>query len=480
MRLVLKSIKSRLFLWLFTSTSLLLIAVAFFLYHEVKEIALGSVDSVLHSKVQMITGLLHEEHDTIELELSEVILGEYSIPRSGHYYKVLMDGRLLAASPSLVDSNFNLAAGVLAYHDERLKEYIYTSVGPAGEPVRVLQHDLNAFNTTFSVFAAESLSASIEMIERFRRFLLIIIPSGILVVSLVGLWIAKRSLIPIEAFSGRIRTITHRTLGNRIDAEEETRELRGLADSFNEMLDRLQQVFDSMRRLIGDASHELKTPVSVVRAQCDVVLQKERRPEEYIEAIKTVRSASGNIERIVRNLLSLARLDSGILSSGSYAVISLTECIQKALEIMRPVAEQRFIRVMSTFGDDLAIAGNRESLTEAFLNIIENGLKYNREQGLLEVSAVRRGGKAVVMIRDTGLGIRKADVGRVFDRFYRSDTSRSKEGTGLGLSISKAIIEAHGGEIAVESELGKGSVFTVILPCTQEEGDEPHAEGEQN
>ena len=289
MKRVLNSIKSRLFFWLFISTSLLLIAVGLFLYYEVKDIVLGSVDRALHARMQVVTGLLHEEHDTIELELTEVILGEYSIPRSGHYYKVMMDGRLLAASPSLVDSNFNLTEGVLEYHDESLKKYIYTSVGPDGEPIRVLQHDLTAFGATFSVFAAESLSTSIEMMYRFRRFLLIIIPSGILVVSFVGLWLAKRSLIPIEVFSARVRTITHRTLGERIDAEAETRELRGLSDSFNEMLDRLQKVFDSMRRLIGDASHELKTPVSVIRTQCDVVLQKERTSEEYIEAVNTLR-----------------------------------------------------------------------------------------------------------------------------------------------------------------------------------------------
>ena len=466
MRRVLNSIKSRIFLWLFISTSLLLIAVGLFLFYEVREMVLGSVDRTLHAKMQVLTGLLHEEHDTIELELSEVILGEYSIPRSGHYYKVMMGGRLLAASPSLVDSNFNLTAGVIESHDDRLKEYRYTSVGPAGEPVRILKHDLNAFDTTFSIFAAESLSASMEMIDRFRRFLLIVIPSGILVVSCVGLWLAKLSLNPIETFSARVRTITHRTLNERIDAEAETRELTGLAGSFNEMLDRLQKVFDSMRRLIGDASHELKTPVSVIKTQCDVVLQKERRPEEYIEAIKTVRSASENVDRIVRDLLSLARLDSGILLSRGFSIIFLDECIQKALEIMKPVGDQRGIKITATVEPGLKVSGNRDSLTEAFLNIIENGLKYNREHGLLEVSAVSNGRNAVVTIRDTGVGIKNEDRERIFDRFYRSDTARNEEGTGLGLSISRTIIEAHGGDIAVESELGKGSTFTVVLPAS--------------
>ena len=179
-----------------------------------------------------------------------------------------------------------------------------------------------------------------------------------------------------------------------------------------------------------------------------------------------MRSASENLDRIVRDLLSLARLDSGILLSRGFAVISLDECIQKALEIMKPVADQKGVQVTAAFEAGLTVSGNRESITEAFLNLIENGLKYNRDSGILRVSAVSKGREAVVTIRDTGVGIKNEDRERIFDRFYRSDTARNEEGTGLGLSISRTIIEAHGGDIAVESELGKGSTFTVVLPAS--------------
>ena len=135
---------------------------------------------------------------------------------------------------------------------------------------------------------------------------------------------------------------------------------------------------------------------------------------------------------------------------------------------MKPVADHRGVQIAATFEAGFKVSGNRESLTETFLNIIENGLKYNRENGLLKVSAVSNGRNAVVTIRDTGFGIKKEDSERIFDRFYRSDTARNEEGTGLGLSIAKAIIEAHGGEIAVESELGEGSTFTVVLPVSGE------------
>jgi len=461
---ILKSIKGRLLLLLFAFTSLLLIAIGMFLYHEVRSIVLGSVDRTLHSKMQVMTGLLHEEHGGIELELSELIQGEYSIPRSGHYYKVMMNGTLLAASPSLVDNSFDLSAGTLEYRDEKTKEKVFASVGPDDEPIRVLQYDLKSFGADFSFFVAESLSGSMEIIHTFRNFLLIVIPSGIFVVCLTGLWIARQSLRPIEVFSGKIRTITHKTLNERIDTGKETRELAGLADSFNKMLERLQKVFDSEKRLIADASHELKTPVSVIKAECDVVLQKERRGEEYIETIKTIREVAENIDDHIKALLSLARLDSGILSPMNFSAVSLTECIQKTIELMKPLAEKRRITVTANFEDNITVAGNRDSLMEAFLNILENGVKYNRDNGALEVSVSSKGEKAFVSFKDTGTGIKKEDLHRVFDRFYRSDSARSAGGTGLGLSIAKAVIEAHGGEITVESEQGKGSTFTVVLP----------------
>lgn len=457
------SIKGRLFLRILAFTSLFLIAIGVVIYHEIKVNIIAAVDRTLHSKIQVVTGLIHQEEDNlVELELEEVVSGEYSIPRSGHYYKVLMDGSLLAAGPSLVDSSFDLTAG-RDTHDAWLKETIFTSIGPGGEPIRVLQHERKAFGRTFTIYVAESITDSLDMIRRFGRMLLVVIPAGILVVSLMAFWIAGQALKPIELFSRRIEAITHDTLGERIDARTETRELAGLAGSFNTMLDRLQKVFESEKQLIADASHELKTPVAVIRLNCDVVLQRERTAEEYIEAVQEIRTVSDTIDTLVKDLLSLSRLDSGILSSKGFVTVSLNDCIRNALAMVHPFVENRAIRVEAQLGDDLTIAGDAGSLTEALLNILENGVKYNRDHGLLAVSTARSGADAVVTIRDTGVGIGTADAQRIFDRFYRADAARSADGSGLGLSIAKAVIEAHGGRISLESEPGQGSTFTVTL-----------------
>lgn len=464
MKRILNSIKGRLFFWFFTISSAIFIVAGLFVYYEIKKIVMGSIDKTLHSKIQIITGLLHEEHGAIELEVTEIILGEYSIPRSGHYYKVITDEKVLAASPSLVDDNYDLTAGILEYQDRKTGERIFTSIGPDGEPIRVLQKDLDFFGRHFSIFVAESLRDSLNMIETFKRFLLILILTGTVTLSLGGLWVAGQSLRPIKRFSSRIETITHRNLNERIDAEVE--ELAILADSFNEMLNRIRKAFEAEKRLISDASHELKTPVSVIKTHCDVILQKERTKEELLETMRTIKTVSENMGKIINDLLSIARLDSGILIPANFKKISLNECIRQAIELVIPLAEKRRVNITTSLTPDINILGDKDRIIEAFLNIIENAVNYNRDNGIVEIVAVIENKNVNISIKDTGIGIKKEDLDRIFERFYRSETVRNTEGTGLGLSISKAIIEAHGGMIEAKSEHDKGSCFTIKLPLS--------------
>lgn len=486
------SIKGRLFFWLLITISCLLVTLGFALYYEVKNNVLASLDNVLYSKMQLVTGFLHEEHGKIELELSEIIAGEYNIPRSGHYYKVIMGGKVFAVSPSLVDERFELESGALESDNKALRKKIYTSRGPDNEPIRVLRHDFEFLGRETVVFTAEDLRESLRMINSFRKFLLVIIPLSILLVSLIGLLIAKKSLKPLKMFSSNIEQITHKTLSGRVNAQTEAEELTGLADSFNRMLERLQKAFEAERRLISDASHELKTPVSVLKVQCDVTLQKERTNEEYMEALETVRTISGNMGSLISDLLSVARLDSGILSPEDFKPLPLRECVEKAVRLTEPIAEKKQVTVSCSVPDDITVIGDKDRLTEAFLNLIANAVRYNKDGGGEVRVSARRGARfkgqgsredkdltlatcplppdrdfIEISVEDTGIGIKENDLERIFERFYRADTSRNTEGTGLGLSIAKAIIDAHGGKIRAESHAGRGSCFTVTLPLIE-------------
>jgi signal transduction histidine kinase len=460
------SLKGRLFFWSLLISLSLLIILGYILHLEMKKGILHSVEQTLHAKVQILKGLLNEKHGAIELELAGIVSGEYSVPRSGHYYKMLLENDVFAASPSLVDDNFNLESEELYSTNEQLNEKVYISTGPAKEPIMTIRHDFIIFDQHATVFAAESLEESMALISNFEQVLFIAIPATIVILSLVGLWITRESMKPLERFSSTINKITHRNMNERIPPELQVVEVKNIASSFNAMLDRLESAFETEKRLVADASHELKTPLSVINSQCDVLMQGKSVDGEYAHALKRIKAASKSMNRLVGDMLSLTRLDSGILSAANFTIVSLNECIDNALKFMEFSAKERQIKIIKNIPGDINILGDRDMLTEFFLNIVENGIKYNRIGGTLEITATQNTDRAEVSIQDTGEGIREGDSEKIFNRFYRADTSRGREGTGLGLSIAKAIVEAHSGRIKVESEPGKGSCFVLTLPLS--------------
>lgn len=465
MRLLPQSIAGRLLFWFFLCSATVMVAAEGILDQSVEKIVLASVDRTLHSKLQIITGLLHEEHGSVELELAEVIAGEYVIPRSGHYYRVLIGQTIIAASPSLVHDDFEFVPfGPSGNIGKQPAEVVYTSVGPDDEPVRVLFFQHAAFGKTFAITLAENLEEDLGIIATYQRFLRTVIPLCLLLLCFTAWWIAKVSLRPLATFSSTVETITHQNLTDQIDAGGTVQELTRLANSFNSMLDRLHAVFESQKRLVADASHELKTPVSVIRTQCDVVLQRPRTAEEYVDALETIRSSTEDIATLVRDLLSLARIEAGMVDPSDFATVSLKDCIDHVLRMTQSLAGGKGVLVTAKVDASTCVIGSWTGLVEAFLNVIENGIRYNREGGTVTISAVTQDGKVLITFADTGMGIAKNDLLKIFGRFYRAAAVRSTEGTGLGLSIVKSVVEAHRGTVMVESELGIGSRFIVMLP----------------
>lgn len=466
--ILLNSIKGRLLLWIFVSVTILFAGFGYALHRKLHYVLEDSLDRMLHANLQFVKGLVHS-HDgvTIECESNEFMQGDYMTPDSGHYYKVILDGELLAAADSLPDKNFNLTPGQPIEHHAKAKEWVYQTKGANGEPLRVLRHDFIFMDKPVRVEVAEDISENMLLIHRLANYFLIVTPVVIFFIGLISITIASLSLRPLDRFSAALEKISHKNLEARITEKGQARELRRLARKFNSLLARIQQAFEAEKNLLGDAAHELKTPLAVIKAECDIALSKSREADQYANSLKEVRIVADAMLEQINGLLMLTRLDSGILDAGTFEPLSLNRCVEDAVRMAEPLARKKNIAVSVAQNSELQVLGDKDTLTEAVLNLVENAIKYNHPGGFVAVELTRRAELAEIVVIDTGIGISEEDRGRIFDRFYRSAEARNAEGSGLGLSIVRAIAQTHQGDIAVEAPPEGGSRFTLKLPLTQ-------------
>lgn len=285
--------------------------------------------------------------------------------------------------------------------------------------------------------------------------------------ALGGFRITRRAFRPVTQMAETARAIgTGSDLSQRIETDGWGDELNQLGDTMNEMLARLQASFEAERQFSSDVSHELRTPIAVIRSQCEFALSGQAGEEEKREAFEAVLKQSERMNSIVSQLLLLSRAENGkfVPEREPVELNVLCETVCEELEAM--AAERQVELTWNT--EELQITGDETLLIRMVNNLVSNAIRYNRPGGSAEVSLRKRGKYAVLTVRDTGIGIRREDLGQIFSRFYRADRSRSSEGTGLGLSMAAWIARVHGGSIRAESVYGEGSVFTAELPIEEQ------------
>ncbi len=461
------SIKIRLIGCFLALFFLALSGLGFFLYHELRNMVVDSVDSHLHSEVQLIAGLLKSEGGKLEMELTEAEVGDYALPLSGHYYQVVSgDGRVLARSPSLARVDARLPVMKISKSSDPTGTFYTTITGPRKLPLRMLTETFTLKgDVVVLVQASESLVDSYELLGFFKKTILILFP-GVFIITGIGMFlIVSYSLRPVVALSGKIKNITEKNLSERV-GEDTADELRPLARNFNTMLGRLEESFARQKQFFSDASHELRTPTTVIKSACDVTLRKERSEGEYVEALEKISGQAGRLSSLINSILEVSRLE-GKACVLTLSELDLKEVLGDVVKMIGPAADLRGISIDVT-GECGKVSGDRERLTEAFTNLVDNAVKYNKEHGRvdIEIATSRRPNSysAVVTIADTGVGMTPDEQGRVFERFFRADKSRTDvSGSGLGMAIVKAIVDAHDGDVEVSSEVGTGTTFTVTL-----------------
>jgi heavy metal sensor kinase len=315
---------------------------------------------------------------------------------------------------------------------------------------------------------ADTRSAELQVAQLVTTILIAFLV-GIVPAVLVGRWIAGRALEPVDSMITEIREITDgRSLHRRLPVPMEKDELARLAATLNQMWTRLERSFVALRRFTADASHELKTPLTVVRAGVERAITRPDMPPETLAALEETLQEVNRMTELLDSLLTLARADEGRAELHREPV-DLREIVEEAGETGELLAEHAGVGMEIRLPPDpVVVSVDRSRLRQLALNLIENAVKYTPRGGQVSVELGNNDGRAVFTVADTGIGIAPGDLPHVFDRFWRADSARTRTseraGTGLGLAICKWIAEAHGGTIDVQSRPGRGTTFTVGLP----------------
>ncbi len=349
----------------------------------------------------------------------------------------------------------NAAYDTIKVEDEENRENTFRSYTTPASGGAGTAYIVQAYRSTYHTqFALKNL----------RVMMAALVPLIVLLTGAFGMFFARVALRPVAEMARTIRQITAENLSLRLKTPRGRDEIRELADLFNAMLSRLEDSFMSERRFIQDVSHELKTPLTILKGELEVALKKARSAGEYAAVLQSNLEETEKMSRIVGDLLTLARFDNREVKL-DHAPVNLPILLEGSVKSLAGVAEKTGTAIRLSAAPGIKeVGGDQGQLRRLFLNLLDNALKYSPAGGEVKVEIYSETGRPAVKISDHGVGIPEADLPHIFKRFYRADSSRSSSGFGLGLAIAKSIADAHQAEIKAESQPGKGSIFTVVFP----------------
>jgi Signal transduction histidine kinase len=311
------------------------------------------------------------------------------------------------------------------------------------------------------VQVAQSTEGLEHMLKELLAVLALTLPFFLVASAASGYFLASRLLSPIDLMTRTARKFSEEDLSARIGLVETDDEIGRLAETFDEMLERIEDSFTRYRQFTADASHELRTPISVIQAILEVTKRRPRSVDEYRAAMDDLGAAAFRLEKLVSALMTLSRADMDAPIARSE--VDLSDLLQGSVDSLRPLAEEKGLAISAELESGLSVEGDSDALIQVFVNVIGNAIKYT-ESGSIFVRAKAKADGAEIEVRDTGIGMPESELPRIFDRFYRVDRSRASGGSGLGLAISRSIVERHGGRIGARSELGVGTSISITLP----------------
>jgi len=432
----------------------------FILRHSLYEIA----DETLTNQVDDLRHFLEAQKESASIaKLQEEVTEAYVLEHSGDYLQIYVHpDQWIYRAPYM--QKISLPPWAPSPHDLLLNP-LYQDRQLDGRPFRFLTQHIEVHGRQFTVQTGIPIDDVAHTLALFVRYLGMFAPIVLLSASAVGYWISGRALSPVDALTRTARTIGGSDLSQRLEALHTGDELQRLTDTLNEMLSRIEAAFSRVTQFTADASHELRTPVSLIRTEAEITLRKSRSEKEYRDALFHILREAEATSSMVEMLLSLARSDSGQLTL-ELGPVDLGDTLLKVADEWRALIQSKGISLTETIGPGVYVVGDATALGQLLSILLDNAVKYTPGPGRIHLSTEKEDHKAVLKVTDSGIGIDLEDQARIFERFYRADKARSREsgGVGLGLAIARWIVLQHHGSLEVESTPGRGSTFVVELP----------------
>jgi heavy metal sensor kinase len=341
---------------------------------------------------------------------------------------------------------------------------MYQTTAADGQRYRVVTTRIVSGGHEYDALVASSLADVDALLTDFRQWLWTMIPVVLISACLGGYWVSRRALAPVDGMTRMARSISAQNLSGRLPVPQTGDEVQRLSETWNDMLQRLDAAVRRMRQFTADASHELRTPVALIRATAELALRRERAPDEYRKSLRDIKSEAERMTDLTESLLTLARADSNSFDL-PLAPADLNGIVAEVVRHSQPVADLKGVDLRAeTAENPVVVRVNADAIRRLLLILIDNAVKHTAAGGSVTVNASVRDHQMILSVVDSGDGIDPDVLPHIFERFYRSGIDRAgSSGAGLGLSIAQVIARVHRSEIVVESAPGKGSRFSLAL-----------------
>lgn len=460
----LTSIRCRLAIWYFLSLATILAAVAAGSWFAMRASLYHAIDEVLRQRIPGVQEFLQAHAGMSSAELNEEFAESSDLAVGGGLFRICdAQNKLIYESARL--GRQHLPARVVPPYKGDVR---FWNEGRRKFSFRLALQQVQVNGKPFTIEVAEPLHSYERALHRFEELLWRWLPVLIVFATLGGYWISRRALAPVDRITLDARAISANNLSARLAVPPAKDELQRLSQTLNEMLDRIESSFTGIRQFTADASHELRAPLALIQTAAEFSLRRDRSREELLEAMRKILRETHRTSQLVENLLFLARADASAIVFEP-RVVDLTSLLADLKDEALTLAGSRQCAISFQLPNTpVEVTGDDNSLCRLFLILIDNAVKYTPARGRISIALSSGSNGAVIAVCDSGIGIAKDDLPLIFDRFWRADKVRSREfgGTGLGLSIAQRIVQQHAGHLTAESELGKGSTFSVWLPKT--------------